>query len=143
MKFYKCFFILSLLGTVFVFRNNMLAENFLASRTKRGRSPGQLKQDIMQSLANILQQECKLIELQSRIQQELCKNISGLAESSKESSLASSNRYQLQESLDKLSEIEYKNNQIINDTMGTLSFMHSGCIEKQNVKKQNIKEVAR
>lgn len=62
------------------------AENFLVTeKPERRKTPGQLKQDIVESMGTLLEKKIETVEIIAQSQQVLCKRIRAIADNDKDS----------------------------------------------------------
>lgn len=78
------------------------ADTFLLEEKPRRRSPAQLKEEIIDRMGIVLEQESKSIELRAQIQQWLCKQIRGYAQGDKNCFLKNASIPELQKLLKRL-----------------------------------------
>lgn len=104
------------------------AENFLASPgPAKRRSCNQIRQDIGQFLADILQKESKLIEKKAQLQQALCNRVGELIENDKKSFFAQASAQELQLCLQKLKSICETQEKEFAELDKSFKFISSGC----------------
>lgn len=95
----------ALLLLTFAFAFWCFGESFLATPAQEKRkSLSQLRQETVELLAVLVQQESKSIELNAQIQQELYRQIEDIAQGEKKSFFSSASRQQLSTHLHKLKE---------------------------------------
>lgn len=108
----------------------LYSENFTVPSQKKV-SLNQVKEEIVDHLAQILDQECKSIEIQARIQQELCKKIAQLAQGNNDSYFSKASKKELVDFLNKLSKIKEDNNHRLKEFQKNLSFLISNSSQKK------------
>ena len=129
-----------LLSIIFIFSSILLVinatkESFIIEPKKKrtAQRPRDLKQDIGQLLAKLLNQTSYEIEVRAKVSQEILKRLEELIDEDKNSYLNKTSSKELQECKKKLEKLEdqWKNN--IEELENSLKFFKDGCVLKNMV----------
>jgi ATP phosphoribosyltransferase len=99
-----------------------MAEDFLATPSQgKRKSLSQLRQEIVEELATLVQQESKSIELNAQAQQELYRHIENIAQGEKKAFYSKASREQLQQCLHMLKQRKEINEKQLGELTAFLS----------------------
>jgi hypothetical protein len=130
MIIYKNVQIACMLGLI-ICLYSCFAENFLASTPlKRRHTVSQIRQDIVETLADILMSTSKSIELQSQVQQELCLRIQELTQATKQGPIHNLNNKEIEQYLIALKNIKTKKEQEILELKNIYTLLKNGPTKK-------------